>query len=474
MKSLRTQMVLSYFLLIFLVVLVLGGMFMTLIWNYYYGSASSAMKQRVESSMTLHARSMQWMTQNERADYMLQNMTEGYPRIQMLQADGRMFMDSDGISDNRTIRTPDVVHAAAGDTTAWYGKDDATGERIAAASSPLYRDGRIVAIIRYSASLKEVDAMVARLFQMTALTAAAIVALFLLLSVLMANLIVRPLRELTRRARRMADGDWSLGISGSGKRNEIGQLSDTLHTLAVELNKREKLKNDFISSVSHELRTPLTSIKGWSETLADPHTDREELREGLSIISRETERLTGLVEDLLDFSKLSSKSMDLHEEELDLNLPVRECVQQLAVRQEETGVRLISLLEPQPLYVAGDPNRLRQVMINLIDNAFKFTPRGGTIRVMSSREGDEAVLRVEDTGVGIEPEDLPHVTDKFYKAGSSRSGSGLGLAICQEIAELHGGRLLLRSEPGSGTSAELILPLLPARAGAERQEAHSL
>lgn len=462
MRSLRTRMVLSYLLLILLTVVVLGGAFLTLIWNYYYGSASSAMKQRVITSMGLHARAMQWMEPNERASYMLQNMTDSGTRIQLLQPDGRMFMDSDGFNDSHSIRTPDVEKAAEGGTVAWYGNDEMTGERIVAASSPLLRDGRVISIVRYSASLREVDKMVQLLIRMTLLTAAAVILLFFALSMWMATRIVRPLRVLTGRARLMADGDWQSGVGGRTGRDEIGQLSDTLNTLAVELTKREKLKNDFISSVSHELRTPLTSIKGWSETLADPDSRQEEVQEGLGIISRETERLAGLVEDLLDFSKLSSGSMELHLEEMDLNLPVRECVMQQAVRQDVTGVRLLSSLDPDPLLIMGDPNRLRQVLINLIDNAFKFTPNGGTVRVNAVSEGGHALLSVSDNGVGIQPEDLPHVTEKFYKGVVSRSGSGLGLAISKEIAELHGGMLEIESEPDLGTTVWLRLPLLQA------------
>ena len=231
----------------------------------------------------------------------------------------------------------------------------------------------------------------------------------------MANRIIRPLRELTGKARRMADGDWLLGMSESGGRDEIGQLSDTLNTLAAELNKREKVKNDFIYSVSHELSTPLASIKGWSQTLSDREMGKDELQAGLSIISQETERLTGLVEDLLEFSELTAGGLELHQEELDLNLPVRECLMQQASRQDHTGVRLISLLEPEPLLVLGDSSRLRQVVVNLLDNAFKFTPAGGTIRVSAGREGQEAIMRISDSGVGIPQEDLPHVMDKFYK-----------------------------------------------------------
>ncbi|AJY74334.1 sensor histidine kinase [Paenibacillus beijingensis] len=458
MSSLKTRIVWSYLLLVVLIVLALGGLFITLIWNYYYGSVSSALKQRSESALDLHGSKLDYMVQTEKANYMLQNMKEGMMRLQLLQSDGRMIIDSFGFADDQILSTPDVKEAMEGNTGSWRGTDPITGQRIAAVTVPIANGERIESLIRYTASLEQVDAMVHRLLRLTLLTALVVILMFLLLSLWLANLIVKPLRELTRTARHMAAGDWTKRVA-TRRRDEIGQLSETLNTLAVELTKREQLKNDFISSISHELRTPLTSIKGWSETIADSESDREEIETGLSIISRETERLTGLVEDLLDFSKLASPGMELHTMELDVNLPVKESFGQLAVRQEETGVSLTCQLARAPIIVEGDANRIKQVLINLIDNAFKFTPRGGSIRVDTSVEDGEAVVTVTDTGSGIAPEDLSQVTDKFYKGRSGQSGSGLGLAICKEIAELHGGRLLFESEAGSGTTVTFRLPL---------------
>ncbi|ALS29995.1 two-component system sensor histidine kinase [Paenibacillus sp. 32O-W] len=470
MRSLRTRIVWSYLLLVILVVFVLGGLFMTLIYQYYYGSAASAMRDKAESDLQAHGRSLAASyTMRNKADYVLQHMAKVHPQIQLLDIEGKLRMDGSGFGGGQRLTTADVDEAMRGKTGVWRGVDPEDGERIIAATVPVKQGDRIVALLRYSASLQQVDAMVMQLFRLTLLTGAVVVLLFLGLSLFMAQRISMPIRELTRSARLMADGDWTRRVTRK-RHDEIGQLADTLNTLAVELTKREKLKNDFISSISHELRTPLTSIKGWSETLSDGATDEEEMKLGFAIIQRETERLSGLVEDLLDFSKLFANNMVLTPEEMNLNDTVRESVRQMGVRQEETGVRLVSSLCKMPLIVNGDVNRLKQVLINLLDNAFKFTPSSGIIRVTTSCDEQHAVLTIADTGIGIEPEDLPHVTDKFYKASGSKAGSGLGLAICKEIVELHNGTLKLDSEPGSGTVVTVQIPL----AKPEGETNHSL
>ncbi|MFX3636357.1 MAG: sensor histidine kinase [Candidatus Pristimantibacillus sp.] len=459
MNSLKTRIVWSYLLLIVLVVCVLGGLFFTLIWNYYYGSAQSSVKQRAVSALNLHSRSLGSLQVHDQADYMLQNMVEGNISLQLLDNGGHVRSDSDGFAESMQYITPDVKAAISGSTGTWQGEDPYYGERVTSVTIPVYNESRVVSLLRYSASVEQIDNMVARLLQMTVLVGIAVVLLFLGLSLWMTQRIVRPIQELTRAARYMADGDWSRRAVKRSN-DEIGQLAETFNVMVLELNKREKLKNDFISSISHELRTPLTSIKGWSETLKEGDlTDDEEMQLGLGIISQETGRLSGLVEDLLDFSKLSAGSMEMQPELLDFNSPVKETVYQLAISEEQRGVRLIATLAKSQLIVHGDANRLKQVVINLIDNAFKFTPRGGTIRVTTIEENDHALLTVADTGSGIEAEDLPHVTEKFYKANTGKGGSGLGLAICKEITELHGGEMTVDSERGAGTIVTVRLPL---------------
>ncbi|MDQ6422532.1 HAMP domain-containing sensor histidine kinase [Paenibacillus sp. LHD-117] len=462
MRSIKAKMVWSYLLLIAMVVTVLGAAFAVLMWNYYYGSAQSSVKQRAESAISQHSRSLASLSLHDQADYLLQNMADGGPtRIQLLSSTGEVQVDSDGFAPKVRYSSDDVRSAMAGSTGTWSGVDPYYGERVTSVTIPLLGDTRVVSLLRYTSSLEKIDNMVNQLIQMAVIVGISVVLLFLGLSLFLAQRIVNPIQELTRVARYMADGDWTKrATKRSG--DEIGQLAETFNVMVSELNKREKLKNDFISSISHELRTPLTSIKGWSETLkeSEPTGDDEEVKLGLSIISKETERLSGLVEDLLDFSKLSSSAMELHTELLDLNGPVKETVRQLAVREENTRVKLIAAYAASPIVVCGDANRLKQVIINLIDNAFKFTPPGGTIRVATtvSEEREQAQIMIADTGSGIAAEDLPHVTEKFYKASTGQGGSGLGLAICKEIIELHGGELQIDSERGAGTIVTISLP----------------
>jgi len=462
MNSLRTRMVWSYGVLIVLVVVLLGALFVTLVWNYYYGSAVGSVVQRAETEAALHNRNLSFQPMRAKAHYMLQNMTEGKEQLELLDNKGELIVDGDGLSgEGRLLTTPDVLQAIKGDKGVWHGIDPETSERIAAVTLPVKSGQRVVALFRYTASLEKVAETLRNLIWLTLLAAVVVMLLFFGMTVWLANRIARPIRNLTRVAEQMAEGDWSRRVN-IHDRDEIGRLADTLNTMAAEITRREKLKNDFISSVSHELRTPLTSIKGWSETLVsgDP-SDVEELKMGLSVIDRETDRLSGLVEDLLDFSKLYAKSIVLHPEPLDFLAPVKETIRQFEVRAQREGIVMTAHLTTDgALHVQADANRLKQVLINVFDNAFKFTPRGGSITITAIREGDYGRISIADTGCGIPTEDLAHVTEKFYKGGSQRSGSGLGLAICKEIVELHGGTLRLESLLNEGTTVTIMIPLL--------------
>ncbi|MBO7748806.1 HAMP domain-containing histidine kinase [Paenibacillus sp. MWE-103] len=466
--SLRSRLVWNYGVLIVLVVVMLGSLFGTLVWNYYYSSAVSSVLQRAQTEAALHNRQIADEPTKEKARYMLQNMAAGTAHLQLLTGSGAIIVDSDGFDGNgKVIDTPDVRAALVHDKGIWRGRDPVTNERIIAVTLPVKEGARIAAMFRYTASLSTVDRIIANILWLTVLVGSTVVLLFFTMSVLIANRIARPIRNLTKVAEKMAEGDWSRRAVPRD-RDEIGRLAETLNTMASELTRREKLKEDFISSISHELRTPLTSIKGWSETLAsgDP-SDVEELNLGLAIIDRETERLSGLVEDLLDFSKLYAKSIVLHPEMLDVRRTLEETLRQFEARGQRESVTIRGDLGDEGLTAKVDANRMKQVFINVMDNALKFTPKGGSILVGAGRQDGFARLTIRDTGVGIPPEDLPHVTEKFYKGTSQRSGSGLGLAICKEIVELHGGMFRLDSAVDVGTTVTILLPLMT---DAQRQE----
>lgn len=221
------------------------------------------------------------------------------------------------------------------------------------------------------------------------------------------------------------------------------------------------MKNDFISSVSHELRTPLTAIKGWAETLQGiDDSERDTYEKGMGVIIRESERLSGIVEELLDFSRMQNGRMTLMMDKIDILAELGEAVYMFTDRAQAEGKFLVyeepALLPP----VLGDINRLRQVFVNIIDNALKYTKEGDTVTVTAEEANGKIRVVISDTGCGISAKDLPNVKKKFYKANQTVRGSGIGLALADEIMRLHDGRLQVESQEEVGTVVTITIPTL--------------
>jgi len=279
-----------------------------------------------------------------------------------------------------------------------------------------------------------------------------------IVSLFLANTIVQPLKEITQVAEKMADGQ--LRVRSVKKYDdEIGKLSDTLNYMAEELIRKEQLKNDFISSISHELRTPLTSIKGWAITLKSDELSKDLLLDGLDIIEKESDRLSDMVEDLLDFSRLISGRITLEKDEMNIVESVKLISKQLRPKAEDKNIQFNVILEQNLPNVVADENRIKQVLINLLDNAFKFTQEGGIVNLSVNTSEDYLVIQVMDNGPGISDEDMPYIKEKFYKGKNSKSHTGLGLSICDEIVKLHGGTMEIKSKLGEGTAVTVFLPL---------------
>ena len=219
------------------------------------------------------------------------------------------------------------------------------------------------------------------------------------------------------------------------------------------------MKNEFISSISHELRTPLTAIKGWSETLTTID-DRETFIKGMRVITSETERLSQMVEELLDFSRIQDNRLTLQMDTIDILAELTETILIYQERARALGITL-NYYEPEMLpFVNGDKNRLRQVFINIVDNAIKYSDKGDTVSVEAYEQDGMICISISDTGMGISKEDLPKVKTKFFKANHTRRGSGIGLAVADEIITRHNGTLSLNSEEGVGTTVMITLPCI--------------
>lgn len=283
----------------------------------------------------------------------------------------------------------------------------------------------------------------------------------LLISLRFADSLIRPIQDLKKTANQLAQGNYNIKLENEKLHDdEIGDLVRTFDHMAKEIDKTRKLKEEFISSVSHELRTPLTSIKGWSETLGYEGISREELDLGLGIIQDETERLITLVEELLDFSRLASDRIRLQIDTVNVVKLAKDVVNQLGVKASEKNITLLTEFNTKEREIAdiqGDKNRLKQVLINLVQNALKFTEEGGYVVVRLSQGDEYTTFSVVDNGIGIKQENLDKVLEKFFQEDYHKSGSGIGLAISNEIVKLHKGKLILESQKGEGTCITFTL-----------------
>ncbi|MDE7280308.1 MAG: HAMP domain-containing histidine kinase, partial [Ruminiclostridium sp.] len=312
--------------------------------------------------------------------------------------------------------------------------------------------------IRLLTSLERVDQQLLKLALVAFGIAVFVLVLVLLLGIYFITSIVSPIKEMSRSAKKLAKGNFDQRIKV--KRNdEIGDLCLAFNHMADELENSEKIKNDFISSVSHELRTPLTAIKGWSETIMEMR-DEETLTKGMRVIVTETERLSSMVEELLDFSRIQNKKLQLQKADMDILAELADAVLIYTERAAKNGI-IINYHEPEGVAIInGDKNRLRQVFINIIDNAIKYSKSGGVIEVEAVLKPDRVEIKVSDNGCGIAKEDLPKVKNRFYKANNTVRGSGIGLAVADELVSLHRGRLDIESELGKGTTVSIVLPTI--------------
>ena len=313
-------------------------------------------------------------------------------------------------------------------------------------------------------SLKQINNQIRTLIFLIFISLIAVFAIIILSNLYFIRSIIIPVKEVNETTKKISEGDYSVRIEKKYN-DEIGDLCDAINNMAEEISTTDKMKNDFISTISHELRTPLTSIKGWGETLTFGMDDSVDdiTRKGLEVIVKEASRLEGFVEELLDFSRLQSGRMKLRLAQTDIFAELDETVFTFRERalREDIGVKYS--IPEAPAIAEADANRLRQVFLNILDNALKYSIAASTIFVKAefTKLDDENFVKISiaDQVFGISKEDLPHVKDKFYKANVSVKGSGIGLAVTNEIITIHNGKLEIDSVEGKGTLVTIYLPI---------------
>ena len=383
--------------------------------------------------------------------------------LQFINTNNRIVASSFGRFSGKVNVTSDVTDAISTKKISTYtGTNPATGERIMAVSSPLiYSNGEVIGVLRYVTSLRKVDRQVLLFSVMVTLVGAVILLIVYVSGKYYVKSILVPVAEITSVAKRIAAGSYGIQIHRQFD-DEIGELADTINDMSNKISQSERMQSEFISSVSHELRTPLTAISGWSETLlsAGGSVKSEDAKRGLDIILRESKRLTGMVEELLEFTRMQDGRFTLNVMKCDIRAEFEDTVFMYGSRLHQEGIELEYLENDSDIpEISCDPARMRQVFLNILDNAAKHGGEGGRITAEIAREGGEVVIRIRDFGPGIPEEELPLVKKKFYKGSSKARGSGIGLAVCEEIVTMHGGTLVLENAVGGGTVVTIRLPI---------------
>lgn len=357
----------------------------------------------------------------------------------------------------------DVRNAIKTGEIKWtMGHNAAAHGRVMAMAVPVMDEsGTVLGILRGVVRLNETDHAVLLLTGAIVLVAAGLMVILYIIQRFYLRSVFVPITEITTTAKRIAAGSYGVQISRRYD-DEIGELADTINDMSNKISQNEKMQSEFMSRVSHELRTPLTAIGGWSETLLSGggSVDTAEAQRGLSIILRETRRLTGMVEDLLEFTRMQDGRFTLNVAPADLRAEFEDTVFMYGSRLQREGIELEYLENDEDIpEIPCDKERMRQVFLNILDNAVKHGGEGGKITAEMRREDDEVVIRIRDFGCGIPAEELPLVKKKFYKGSSKARGSGIGLAVCEEIVSMHNGTLTLENAPGGGTLVTIRLPI---------------
>ncbi|MCK8486791.1 HAMP domain-containing histidine kinase [Paenibacillus sp. MBLB2552] len=462
-KGIGRQIVLHYFIVVFVTLFMVEVIFTLAIRMYYYDTIYNHMSNHSMWASDYFQKFVRLNAEGD-PDYfteMLRTFELDNTELMILDRSGEVKASTNAFQADKAIQTSDVPQALAGSVGKWIGRQTATGELVMAVSRPLQIQGQTQYIVRYVTSMESVNSKLLNLTFMSIAVSAAVLALVTLFSIGLANSIVRPINNIRAVSAQMARGKFDARIKGN-YRYELGELASTLNYMAEEIVRSNQIKDDFISSISHELRTPLTGIKGWSETLTSGGFDPEETKIGMGIIAKETDRLIGLVEEILDFSKLQSNEMKLVIGEVNLKELLQETMLNVWAKAEQKQIQL--KLEDKTegsSIISGDGNRLKQVFLNVVDNAIKFSHEQSWIHLVISRVENERVrVEVIDTGIGISEEYLNKVKDRFFQVNHQGGGTGLGLAISQQLVELHHGAMEIQSELGVGTTVSVTLPLL--------------
>jgi signal transduction histidine kinase len=440
-------------------------LFSLFIYNHYYTTLRTGLESRARTATDFFAN----FVGRSHADFYnsAYRFAESFREsdrleLQFIDTNGSIMISSLALTAGTEPNTPDIHEAFdSKQISSWVGRGEATGERVMAFSAPmLFADGEVMGVIRFVTSLRLVDRQVFLDIMVVLGIGAVLMLLVFVMNLVFLRSVITPVSEITKVSKRIAEGSYGVQISNSYK-DEIGDMVSSINEMSFKIAQTEKIQSEFISSVSHELRTPLTAITGWGETLIYNEFLDEESKRGIMIMLKEARRLTKMVEELLEFTKMEDGRFTLNIEMIDVAAELEDAIFAFRelLHQDDLEFKYYSLMDEAP-YIPGDPNRLKQVFLNLFDNAAKYGREGKRIEVSIKMFGEFVRIDIRDFGPGLPINELENIKKKFYKGSNSKDrGSGIGLAICEEIIKYHSGTLELANVDGGGFCATILLPI---------------
>jgi len=446
------------------------AMFSVIIYSYYFATIRTGLEAKARTATDFFANyvARSYDDYYDSAFRYAETFREA-DRIEMqfLNSDGSIMISSTAMTSGTSPGSPDVIEAIeTGTISTWVGRRTATGERIMAASAPmLYADGEVIGVMRYVTSLRLVDRQVFLNILVVIAIGLIVLSMVFVINLVFIRVVITPVSEITKMSQRIAEGSYGIQINNE-YRDEIGDMVESINEMSQKIAQTEKIQTEFISSISHELRTPLTAITGWGETLTYNEQLDEESKRGVAIMLKEARRLTKMVEELLEFTMIEDGRFTLNISKIDISSELEDAIFTFRelLHQDELEFDYHHDLN-EAVLISGDANRLKQVFLNIFDNALKYGREGKRIDVYIGAVDENVLISIRDFGPGVQDDELEHLKMKFYKGSNSKErGSGIGLAVCEEIIKYHGGSLDLSNITGGGFLVTITLPLGEASA----------
>jgi len=465
MSGLRRRWLRGTVFIALLAVVIVVAMFSIIIYSYYFATIRTGLEAKARTATDFLANFVgrSYDDYYDSAFRFAESFREADRiELQFVNSEGMIMISTTAMTSGTSPNSPDIRTAIESrQISTWVGRRSQTGERIMAASAPMiYADGEVIGVMRYVTSLRLVDRQVFQNILIVIGVGMVVLAMVYFLNLIFIRYVITPVSEITKMSKRIAEGSYGIQINNE-YRDEIGDMVESINEMSLKIAQTEKIQAEFISSISHELRTPLTAITGWGETLSYSEDLDDSTKKGLAIILKEARRLTKMVEELLEFTMIEDGRFTLNITDIEIATELEDAIYTFRelLHQDELEFDYHHDLN-DTIIIPGDSNRLKQVFLNIFDNALKYGREGKRIEVYIGNFDDVIAITIRDFGPGVEDDELENLKMKFYKGSNSKErGSGIGLAVCEEIIKYHGGNLELSNAIDGGFVVTIILPI---------------